>query len=570
MIVMAKKQGGFLLARTLQKLGVKDVFTLGGGHINPVYKACSELGIRLIDTHNEQGAAMAADAYARSNGAPAVCLVTAGPGFTNTLTAMAVSFLANSPLVVISGRSGIEENDRLSLQEIDQESMARPVAKWVRTVYETSRIPRYVTDAWRAAKTGRPGPVYLGMSYEVLYPFCAESEIEKPDFSEVKNPEAPDEVVKEIAENIRYAKKPVFITGSGGFYSSAGNELAKLSKTVRAPFFTLHLGRGIIPDSSPFCFGPAGPSSPFGFPEATEKSDFILLAGVRAGVFMGFGKTFNRKAKIAQIDIEPTEIGRNRTVDIPVAADVSAALKKLNRELKKSPPVFDGWTAQLKRIADKKSKKFFAEKNASSEKGAIHPVSVVYAVNKIAPPETIFVPDGGDCQAWTDASCRVEIPGGYVKGGPLGCMGVGLPFALGVKAARPENPVVLITGDGALGMNFMEFETAAKHNLPIAIVVCNDSSWGMTRNQIRITFGEKAPMDGVMLGEVRFDKIAETMGGKGEFVSEYGELEDAIERALNSKKPYVVNVRTDPDAISPATYFITEPMREKMKGRIKT
>ncbi len=564
---MAQKQGGRLLAETLEKLGVKYVFTLGGGHINPVYKACSELGIRLVDTHHEQGAAMAADACARSTGNPAVCLVTAGPGFTNTLTAMAVSRLANSPLIVIAGRSGIEENDRLSLQEIDQEAMARPVAKWVRTVYETARIPRYVTDAWRAAKTGRPGPVYLGMSYEVLYPFCGEDEVEKPDISEIQNPEPADNIIKEIAENIRSAKKPVFIAGSGAFYSNARDEILKLSKVVRAPFFTLHLGRGIIPDSSPFCFGAASPSSPFGFSEASEKADLIFLAGVRMSVFMGFGKTFNKKAKIIQVDIEPKEIGRNRKADIPVVADVRATLKKLNGQLKKSAPVFDKWTAQIKNISEKKSRMFFNEKNSSSKKGAIHPVCVVETINKIAPPETVFVPDGGDCQAWTDASCRVQTPGGYVKGGPLGCMGVGLPFAIGAKMANPDNPVVLITGDGALGMNFMEFETAVKHKLPIVIVVCNDGSWGMTRNQIRITYGEDAPLDGVVLGEVPFHTIAEAMGGKGEFVSELSELEGAVKRALECGRPAVVNVRTDPDAISPATYFITEPMREKMKSK---
>lgn len=563
---MAEKQGGTLVAETLARLGVKDVFTLGGGHINPIYRACSELGIRLLDTHHEQGAAMAADAYARSTGNPAVCLVTAGPGFTNTLTGMAVSRLANSPLVVISGRSGIEENDRLSLQEIDQEAMARPVAKWVRTVYETARIPRYLTDAWRAAKTGRPGPVCLGMSYEVVYPFCGENEVEKPDLSEIENPEPADGAIKEIAESIRSAKKPVFIAGSGAHYSNARAELLKLSKTVRAPFFTLHLGRGIIPDSSPLCFGPASPSSPFGFREASEKADFIFLAGVRMSVFMGFGKTFNAKAKTAQVDIEPEEIGRNRNVDIPVAADVRGTLRKLNRELKKSAPVFDKWTAQLTKISEKKSRIFFNEKRASSKKGAIHPVFVTETVNRIAPRGTIFVPDGGDSQAWTDVSCRVETPGGYIKGGPLGCMGVGLPFALGTKAANPGKPVILITGDGALGMNFMEFETAVRHKLPVTVVVCNDGSWGMTRNQIRITYGENAPLDGVMLGEIPFHKIAESMGGKGEFVSEAEHLEDAVKRALNSKKPAVVNVRTDPDAISPATYFITEPMREKMEG----
>lgn len=562
---MADKQGGRLLAETLKKLGVKDVFTLGGGHINPVYKACAEIGIRLVDTHNEQGAAMAADAYARATGSPAVCLVTAGPGFTNTLTGMAVARLANSPLVVISGRSGIEENDRLSLQEIDQESMARPVAKWVRTVYETARIPRYVSDAWRAAKTGRPGPVYLGMSYEVLYPFCSAREVEKPYLSEIENPAPPEGLTDELAAAVRAAKKPVFIAGSGAFYSRAGDEIAKLAKNIRAPFFTLHLGRGIIADSSPFCFGPASPSSPFGFSEATAKADFILLIGVRAGVFMGFGKTFNKKALIAQIDVEPSEIGRNRDVDIPVVSDARLALEKLNGRLKKSPPIFDKWTAEIKKISEKKARVFFAEKNASTKKGAIHPVSVVEAVNKIAPPETVFVPDGGDSQAWTDAVCRVEIPSGYVKGGPLGCMGVGLPFALGAKAARPENTVILITGDGALGMNFMEFETAVRHKLPIVIVVCNDGSWGMTRNQIRITYGEKAPLDGVMLGEVPFHKIAVAMGGEGEFVAEFGEFEAALKRAVASKKPYVVNIRTDPDAISPATYFITEPMRERMK-----
>lgn len=556
-----------MLADTLKRLGVKDVFTLGGGHINPVYKACSELGIRLIDTHHEQGAGMAADAYARSTGNPAVCLVTAGPGFTNTLTAMAVSRLANSPLVVISGRSGTEENDRLSLQEIDQEAMARPVAKWVRTVHETARIPRYVTDAWRAAKTGRPGPVYLGMSYEVLYPFCGADEAEEPDLSEMANPEPPDEIVKKIAEEIRSAKKPVFIAGSGAFYSNAGGGLSELSETVRAPFFTLHLGRGAVPDSSRFCFGPASPSSPFGFSEASGKADFVFLAGVRMSVFMGFGKTFNKKAKIAQVDIEPKEIGRNRKVDFPVAADVGATLRKLNRELKKSCPVFDEWTDGIRKISERNARAFFGEKRASSKKGAIHPVSVVEAVNAVAPPETVFVPDGGDCQAWTDVSCRVETRAGYIKGGPLGCMGVGLPFALGAKAARPGSPVVLVTGDGALGMNFMEFETAVRHSLPVAVVVCNDGSWGMTRNQIRITYGENAPLDGVMLGEVPFHKIAEAMGGKGEFVSEFGELEGALKRALECGRPAVVNVRTDPDAISPATYFITEPMREKMAGR---
>ena len=172
---MATVEGGRLVARTLYELGVREIFSLGGGHINPIYHACSDVGIRIIDTHHEQGASMAADAYGRVKRKPGVCLVTAGPGFTNTITGIAGAYLANSPLMVISGRSGVEENDRLSLQEIDQQGMAAPVTKWARTIYDTKRIPEYIASAYKKALTGRPGPVYLGMSYEVLYPECEES-----------------------------------------------------------------------------------------------------------------------------------------------------------------------------------------------------------------------------------------------------------------------------------------------------------------------------------------------------------------------------------------------------------
>ena len=174
---MAKVQGGYLVAKTLHDLGVREVFSLAGGHINPIYDACQKLGIRLIDTHHEQGAAMAADAYGRVSRTPGVCLVTAGPGFTNALTGVAGAYMSNAPFIIISGRSGVEENDKLSLQEIDQQAMAAPITKWARTIFDSLRIPEYVSNAYKRAITGRPGPVYLGMSYEVLYPKCDEKKV---------------------------------------------------------------------------------------------------------------------------------------------------------------------------------------------------------------------------------------------------------------------------------------------------------------------------------------------------------------------------------------------------------
>ena len=171
--------------------------------------------------------------------------------------------------------------------------------------------------------------------------------------------------------------------------------------------------------------------------------------------------------------------------------------------------------------------------------------------------------DGGDCQSWTDVTYEVQNPGHYVKGGPLGCMGVGIPFALGTKAANPDKKVALITGDGAVAMNFMEIETAVKHKLPFVVVVCNDSAWGMTKHQIEITYPKVKKTQGVELGFVEFDKIAKAMGGNGETVTDIKKLEPALKRAFKSNLPAVINVKTDPDAVSGATHFITQMM---MKG----
>jgi acetolactate synthase-1/2/3 large subunit len=563
---MATAEGGRLVARTLYELGVSVIFSLGGGHINPIYKACSEFGIRIIDTHHEQGASMAADAYGRVGRKPGVCLVTAGPGFTNTITGLAGACLANSPLMVISGRSGVEENDRLSLQEIDQQGMAAPVTKWARTVFDTKRIPEYIASAYKKAVTGRPGPVYLGMSYEVLYPGCEEKEVSayNTDIPFYKAG-APEESVAAIAELLTRSKKPVAIAGSGAWYSGADKELLRFIELTKMPLYTLNFGRGIVSDDHPLCFGAASPSAPNAFKEITREADLVLLLGVRLSIYIGFGRTFNPDAKIVQVDIDPGEIGRNRPADIGIAGDLGMVISQLTDYLEENS-IGLNYSAWLKKAQGLRVERWKeAEKLRKSSTTPIHPVRVAKAVEDVIGEEGILVIDGGDTQAWTDGNYKVRRPGHYVKGGPLGCMGVGVPFALGAKAARPDKQVALITGDGAAGMNFMEFETALRHGLPFVAVVCNDSAWGMTKHQIEITYGKAAKAQGVELGFIPFHEVLKALGGYGELVEKPADLEPAIERAFASGVPALINVVTDPGAVSGATYAITEMMMSANK-----
>ncbi|KRT65918.1 MAG: thiamine pyrophosphate domain-containing TPP-binding protein [Candidatus Dadabacteria bacterium CSP1-2] len=563
---MAKVHGGWLVVRTLYELGVREIFSLSGGHINPIYDACVDFGIRIIDTHHEQAAAMAADAFGRVKRQPGVCLVTAGPGFTNAVTGIAGAYLSNSPCLLLSGKSGIEENDRLPLQDIDQQSVITPITKWARTIFDTKRIPEYISTAYKKAISGKPGPVYLGMPYEVLYESCNEEEIDRyntiiPSYKV----EAAREAIAQAVEMLKSARRPVAIAGSGAWYSGADKELIRILDKVKIPIFTLNFGRGIVSDDHPLCFGAASPSAPVAFKRITSEADLILLLGIRLSLYIGFGRTFNPEAKIIQVDIDPGEIGRNRPADLGIVGDVSKVLSQLSDYVEKHSINlnYKSWVDQAKAWREDEWKK--VEEIRNSNKTPIHALRVIKEVEDVLGEDGMLAIDGGDTQVWTDTTYRVTKPGHYVKGGPLGCMGVGVPFAIGTKVACPDKQVALISGDGAIGMNFMEFETAIRHKIPFVTVVCNDQSWGMTKHQLWITYGRERPTVGVDLPLIPFHEMVKVLGGYGELVTEPAQIHGALIRAFSSGVPALLNVTTDPEAISPATYALTQMMMPKKK-----
>lgn len=563
---MAKVHGGWLVAKTLNELGVKEIFSLSGGHINPIYDAAHDFGIRIIDTHHEQGASMAADAYGRVTRKPGICLVTAGPGFTNTVTGIAGAYLSNSPLLLLSGKSGIEENDRLPLQDIDQQSVIAPITKWASTIFDTKRIPEYITTAYKKAISGKPGPVYLGMPYEVLYASCEEGQVNLyntviPDYKT----EPSEESIARAIGMLKASKRPLAIAGSGAWYSDAAGELQRFLDNLKIPIYTLNFGRGIVPDNHNQCFGPAALSGPVAFKKISSEADLIMLLGIRLSLYIGFGRSFNPEAKIIQVDIDPGEIGRNRPADLGIASDITRFLSKLSNVIEEGPVKFNHG-AWFKKARAWRDEEWEASADVRNSDGIpIHALRVIKEVDEVFGDDAMLVIDGGDTQAWTDGTYRVRKPGHYVKGGPLGCMGVGVPFAIGTKVAFPEKQVVLISGDGAIGMNFMEFETAIRHRIPFVAVVCNDQSWGMTKHQLWLTYGRQRPTPGVDLELTPFHEMVKVLGGYGELVTEPAKIRGALERAISSGVPSLINITTDPEAISPSTYGLTQMMMPKEK-----
>jgi acetolactate synthase-1/2/3 large subunit len=357
----------------------------------------------------------------------------------------------------------------------------------------------------------------------------------------------------------------VAIAGSGSWYSDSQTEITAFIERLNIPLFTLNFGRGIVSDDHPNCFGPASASAPNGFKKITSEADLIILLGIRLSLYIGFGRTFNPEAKVVQIDIDSSEIGRNRPADLGIVGDLSRVLIKITDYTEENSVSINSSSWLMKANSWSEKERTQGDKLRNSNKKPIHPVRVARAVEEVLGEEGIIVIDGGDTQAWTDGHYTVKNPGHYVKGGPLGCMGVGVPFAIGTKVARPEKQVALVTGDGAVGMNFMEFETAIRHKLPFVAVVCNDQAWGMTKHQLEITYGKKRPKIGVDLGLTPFHEVIKALGGYGEIVDSPKELNPAIERAFSSGLPSVINVVSDPNAVSGATYAITEMMMSANK-----
>ncbi len=553
--------GAELVAQALIKRKIEHIFSLCGGHITPIYQYLEGSDVKIFDTRHEQSALFMAEAFGKLQRKAGVAMVTAGPGFTNALTGVASANFSNTPLVLIAGCVGLDNKEKLDLQDMPQEAVIKPMVKKTLICQKPERVIEYVDMAFRIAESGRPGPVYLEFPVDVLNSPVNEEAVKNTN---TRVTSSPVDTVKagELIEMVQKASNPVIIAGSGTWYSDAGDELEKFIDKSGMPLFTSLAGRGVVSDDHPLCFESAVPVRPGCVFTADFEADVVILLGARVCYYYLSGDIFNPAAKMVQVDIHAEEIGRNRSIDLPIVSDIKGFLKvcnkliddkDLSKELKQK---FTPWIDKLT-ISHKESRDL-AQINWQSNNTPIHQLRLAKEVDDFMNQSTdIVVADGGDNTVWMEMTRTITHPGRYLDYGIYGSLAVGIPYANAAKLLNPDSRVCLVTGDGSVGFNFMEFETAIRKKLPIVVVISNDLGWGMIRHSQELRIGH-AIEDGTFIGKVDYHKMVEAIGGKGFYVEDPKDIRPALEEAFASNKVCCINVMTDPTTVSPGSTMLAE------------
>jgi len=530
--------GGKLAAKALKNAGVECIFTLSGGHIMPLYDGCIDEGIRIVDVRHEQAAVHAADAWARCNkNSIGVAAITAGPGVTDGVTGVANAWRANSPILVIGGQGPFDNMRRGSLQEMDHIGVMRPITKYADAVYQTHRIPEYIELAIRHAVSGIPGPAYLEIPMDIFMGQAEEAQAPIPRIRTAPPRLSPDrDEVRNAIEILKNAQRPMLMAGTSVKWSYAYEEMNRFIAETHIPTFTNGMGRGSVPWDCPEFLNRSRR-------DALKQIDCIILAGTLLDFRMRFGQTIPAEAKIIQLDMDATLIGQNRQTDVPLVGNLACSFELLLEEMKNQGAQLDfsPFRDSLREIENEAAAKVEAALN--SDETPIDPQRMCREVRDWLETleNPIVIGDGGDIVATAAKILPVKGEGAWMDPGPLGTLGVGMPFALAAQLSHPDRRVVIVYGDGSFGLNGFEFDTAVRHNLPIIGVIGNDGAWGqMMRPQGAIYGWDR--LQATLLNVTRYDKVVEALGGHGELVERPEELRPALERAAASGKPALVNV----------------------------
>ena len=537
---MADLTGGQLVARVLKQAGVGHVFTLCGGHILPIYDGCLDEGIAVIDARHEQAAAHAADAYARLTRNVGVAMVAPGPGVTDAVTGVANAYAARSPMVLIGGAAPLSLRGLGALQEMEQVALLRPITKGSFTVPETRQIPEVLTTAIRTALSGRPGPVFVEIPVDLLMSTIEDRLAPIPtDYVHRSRAAADSRALATLEQLLADAQRPVVVAGGGIWWDDAAQALDAFATRAGLPVFMNGAGRGALPASHPNAFAQARSM-------ALSRADLVLVLGTPLDFRLGYGRppTFAEDARVVMVDVDAAELGRNRPLALGVTGDLGVVLRQALEVVPVSMASRVGPWLDAVRAKETETREKLAAFCAADDVPIAH-YRLAAEIARVVGPETIVVGDGGDVVGCASKIVALHRPGQWLDPGPLGCLGVGPSFALAAKLLHPERPVVLIAGDGALGLNGMELETAVRFGLPFVCVVGNDGGWGQIRNP-QLSFYGEARAVATSLPVTRFDLFAEALGARGVLVREPRDIAPALDKALGSTEVWCVNVVLDP------------------------
>ena len=502
------KTGSDLVLETLRDLGIDTIFGYPGGAVLPFYDAIYNFkGIRHILGRHEQGCLHEAEGYAKSTGKLGVAVVTSGPGATNAITGIADAMSDSVPLLVFTGqvaRAGIGKD---AFQEADIVGITMPITKYNYQVRETADIPRIITEAVHIATTGRPGPVVIDLPKDVSAletDFIYSPEVNLPSYQPTLDPN--DMQIKKILKQLSKAKKPVLLAGGGISYAEASKELNEFAERYQIPVVTSLLGQGTIATSHPLFLGMGGMHGSFAANIAMTEADFMISIGCRFDDRLtGNPKTFAKNAKVAHIDIDPAEIGKIISADIPVVGDAKKALQMLLAE----PTVHNNTEKWIDKVTKDKNR----VRSYDKKERVVQPQAVIERIGELTNGDAIVVTDVGQHQMWTAQYYPYQNERQLVTSGGLGTMGFGVPAAIGAKIANPEKEVVLFVGDGGFQMTNQELAILNIYKVPIKIVMLNNHSLGMVR-QWQESFYEGRTSESVFDTLPDFQLMAQAYGIK--------------------------------------------------------
>ena len=541
-----KMSGAKAVVESLERQNVKEIFGIIGGTIMPVYDALYDsTKIRHILCRHEQGAAHAADGYTRASGKAGVCMATSGPGATNLVTGIANAYMDSSPVVAITGQVPADGPNtsymigRDAFQEADIIGITTPITKHNYQVREAAEIPATVKTAFYIATTGRPGPVLIDLPKDVQN---AVAEIDFSDKIEIRGYKPPSDPhplqIKKAAELLVKAEKPLILAGGGVITANASPELLQIAELLMAPVATTFMGKGAFPEIHPLSLGNIGMH---GNPVANKlllETDVLLAVGTRfSDRSTARLDSFCPVAKKIHIDIDAAEIGKNISVDVPIVGDAKISLKALYDSLIKQLKKKES-SAWIKRVKEAKEQISSVANGGTKD---LKPQTLLPELRKLLPENAIVTTEVGQNQMWAALYFKVLKPRTFISSGGLGTMGFGFPAALGAKVACPDRPVVDIAGDGSFIMTEQELATSVMEDIPVTVIVLNNSVLGMVAQWQRMFCNRR--YIAVNLGKVPdFVKLAEAYGAQGFHVGSIGEFSKAVKEGLKSKVTTVIDV----------------------------
>ena len=533
-----RRTGAQLAARALHSVGMQVLFTLPGSHIGALLDEVRTAGARVVSVRHEENAVLMAEGWALATAGCGFAMVTAGPGLANALPGIVEANAAGAPVVIVAGRTALGKRGRGAVQDLEQLRVVAGVVKWSAECLAPERTAEYVVEAYRHAVRGAPGVAYLEIPEDVLEAEVGDSP--PPTLAPVSKSVPDARTLAQASDLLRRAERPLVVAGSGAFFSQSGDALRDFTELTGVPVTTTSAARGLLDDEHPNCLGSLVHGG-----AALASADLALVVGSRFNGNLIYGRPplFGEEQVIVQVDLRPENLGGAREPTLGLVGDVGATLAALGADLKSSAEHWSGWRAAAAALSAGSREMWAAEAEGDGSAVGAGWVARQVAARFEAEGGGTWVSDGGDSVTWGIAFSRAHRPGSNMLiGSSMGTLGVGLPFAIAAGMARPQEPMILFTGDGAFGFAAMELDTAARQRIGMVAVVVNNGVWrgpGSSRRD--------------PAGAVDHAALAVGLGAQGERVTRREELDPALTKAFTAARtgiPFVIDVACDPTVVS--------------------